>query len=111
MRSFVHVALLALVVAPRAASAAPPTTAPARPAAAPLRVELLLAGPGDELYTRFGHSALRVRGGGRFDLVYNYGYTNFDGPGLIPQFLRGRARFWVAALAYSVAVREYRDED
>ena len=90
------------IAAPRAA---------AEPRPRPLTVELLLAGPGDELYTRFGHSALRVRGGGRFDLVYNYGYTNFGGPGLIPRFLRGRARFWVAALAYPVAVRDYRDED
>jgi hypothetical protein len=72
---------------------------------------LLLAGPGESLFTRFGHAALRVWGPGRADVVYNYGYADFDAPGLVPRFLRGKVRFWVATQSYPSAVQDYRGED
>ncbi|MCC6751258.1 MAG: DUF4105 domain-containing protein [Deltaproteobacteria bacterium] len=86
----------------------------ARPAAAApeaVRVELLTMGRGEDLYTRFGHAAFRVRGGGHDDAVYNYGYTDFGAPGLIFDFLRGKARFWVVADSYAATVRYYRREN
>jgi hypothetical protein len=72
---------------------------------------LLLAGPGESVFTRFGHTALRVWGPRRPDIVYNYGYADFDAPGLVPRFLRGKVRFWVATQPYMAAVQDYRGED
>ena len=42
---------------------------------------ILTCGAGDEFYTAFGHSAIRVCDPvGGFDLVYNYGTFDFDTP-------------------------------
>lgn len=82
---------------------------PAHAAAAP-EVELLTMGVGDDVFASFGHAALRVREAGR-DRVYNYGYTRFDDPHLVLDFLRGRARFWVGRQSFRAAVEDYRVED
>ena len=51
-----------------------------------LRISLLTCTPGDELYSIFGHSAIRITdssnvGNDYFDIVYNYGTFNFDDEG------------------------------
>jgi hypothetical protein len=71
--------------------------------AAPARsepiVELYTMGPGEALFTKFGHAALCVvdadlPAGG---LCYNYGTTDFSRPvGLGWDVMRGRAKFWVS---------------
>ena len=49
-------------------------------------------GPGDALFTRFGHAALCVDG-----TCWNYGTADFSDPVRLGwQVLRGRAMFWVA---------------
>ncbi len=75
------------------------------------QVEVLLAGPGEELYARFGHVAFLVHDGDRPRLVYNYGYTNFYNPQLILSFLRGRSRFWLATAGFASTRRIYIHED
>ena len=73
-------------------------------------IELLTMGAGPTLFAAFGHAALRVRTE-RDDLVYNFGYTNFDSPWLVFDFLRGKALFWAAATEYLPTLETYRDED
>ena len=77
------------------------TVAPAQIGAAgdpPPQITLYTMGPGDDVFSTFGHGALCVRD--RFDpegRCYNYGTTDFSRPGkLIWDFLRGRALFWVS---------------
>ena len=82
----------------------------AAPARAEPRVVLLTMGPGDALYTRFGHASLLVEDG-RLATVYNYGYTDFRDSDLVWSFLRGRARFWVARASYRATLRDYVLED
>ena len=82
--------------------------APARAAA---EVELLTMGPGESLYARFGHSALRVRSDDGRDLVYNFGYTRFDDPYLIWRFLRGTTVFWVQTASYQRTLIDYASDD
>lgn len=49
-----------------------------------LRVSLLTCTPGDELYSIFGHSAIRIIDSSSVtDIVYNYGTFNFDDEGFI----------------------------
>ena len=71
----------------------------AAPVAAAPHVDLYTMGPGDELFSTFGHAALCVRDGERGDRCYNFGTADFSTPlPLTWDFVRGRARFWVSAI-------------
>ena len=83
----------------------------AAPMEARTRVELITVGPGDEIYTRFGHTALLVSRDSVALGVYNYGLSDFDRPGLIHDFLRGEPIFWVAYQYLAPMVDDYRAED
>lgn len=41
-------------------------------------ISVLTCSPGDELYSVFGHSAIRIYEPGKIDYVYNYGTFQFD---------------------------------
>lgn len=95
-------ALAALSVRPPAVAAWQETTAapdsgslvaPAAPGerGAELRVWLVTAGPGDAVWERYGHNAIRVLDTrtGR-DVSYNWGIFDFDQVDFVPRFLRGR---------------------
>jgi len=72
-----------------------------------LRISLLTCTPGDELYSTFGHSALRVTDStGMQDIVFNYGTFNFDEPDFYMQFVRGKLRYFVSTAYFT----EFRDE-
>ncbi len=67
-----------------------------------LRITLLTCAPGTELYSTFGHTAIRVQDsltGG--DQVFNYGTFEFE-PGFYVKFIRGK-------LMYSLAVENFED--
>lgn len=77
------------------------------------RVELYTIGPGDDLFSKFGHAALCVfdegRTGGR---CFNYGTADFSTPGpLTWEVARGRAEFWVSVTPYGEMLRLYLAED
>lgn len=63
-----------------------------------LTVWLVTAGPGDQVWERYGHNAIRVldRRTGR-DVSYNWGIFQFDQVDFIPRFLRGEMLYQVAA--------------
>lgn len=66
------------------------------------RISLITASAGAELYTIFGHSALRVRDvPNGVDQCYNYGTFDFDQPNFYLNFLRGK-------LLYSLNIEPYR---
>jgi len=53
-----------------------------------LEVSLLTCSPGDELYSAFGHTALRVN-----DMVFNYGMFNFNTEGFYIKFVSGETDY------------------
>ena len=62
-----------------------------------LRVALLTCTPGEELYSTFGHSAIRITDSiNHSDIVYNYGTFNFDEPGFYTKFVRGKLSFYLS---------------
>jgi len=62
-----------------------------------LRISLLTCTPGEELYSTFGHSALRVTDTvSNTDIVYNYGTFNFDEPGFYTKFIRGKLMYYLS---------------
>jgi hypothetical protein len=72
------------------------------------KVELLTMGPGDALWERYGHAALRVRQG-KSDLVYNYGIAPFTEPSFVWDLMRGRALYFIIAEPMVKTFIEYRD--
>lgn len=67
-------------------------------------IRVLTCGPYvEELYSAFGHSAIRVYDPVRgIDLIYNYGVFDFDQPNFYINFAKG-------FLYYKLAVQEYRN--
>jgi hypothetical protein len=58
------------------------------------QISVLTCGPGQELYTAFGHSAFRVQDPEKgIDVVYNYGTFDFDAPNFYTNFARGRLTY------------------
>jgi hypothetical protein len=87
--------LLAITVLP--ASALPLSDSPADDT----QVSLLTYSPGEELYSLFGHSAIRVFNPFKgIDLVYNYGTFSFDQPNFYLKFIKGN-------LSYSLSVMPF----
>lgn len=62
-----------------------------------LRISLLTASPGEDLYSTFGHSALRVIDSvSNTDIVYNYGTFDFEEPGFYMKFTRGKLMYYLS---------------
>ena len=57
-------------------------------------ISILTCGPGNELYTRFGHSAFRVQDPNLdIDVVYNYGTFDFNAPNFYTNFAKGKLTY------------------
>ncbi len=73
-----------------------------------IRVSLLTCTPGDEVYSTFGHSALRIVDSSSVtDIVYNYGTFNFDDPGFYTKFIRGKLLYYVSTDRFEDFKNEY----
>ncbi|MDQ4140405.1 MAG: DUF4105 domain-containing protein [Bacteroidota bacterium] len=67
------------------------------------RISLITCSPGDELYSMYGHSAIRVADPTYgIDYVFNYGTFNFNTPNFYPKFVQGR-------LMYNLSVSDFSD--
>jgi hypothetical protein len=74
-------------------------------------VTLLTASPGNELYSVFGHSALRVIDpDNNIDLVFNYGTFDFDTPNFYMKFVRGQLLYKLSVVPMEYFLAEYRHE-
>ena len=61
-----------------------------------LRISLLTCSPGEELYSTFGHTALRVKDNAtRSDIIFNYGTFEF-GPNFYTKFIKGQLRYFLS---------------
>lgn len=77
-----------------------------------LRMSLLTCTPGEDLYSTFGHSAIRVTDiVTHSDIVYNYGTFNFEEPGFYTKFIRGKLTFYVSTEEFDSFVYSYQYEN
>ena len=75
------------------------------------KVSLLTASPGEELYSVFGHSALRVYDPVTgLDEVYNYGTFDFNTPNFYLKFTRGQLLYQLTVTTFDTFLAEYRYE-
>lgn len=64
-------------------------------------VSLMTVAPGEEMYSIFGHSALRVRDPlNRLDRCYNYGTFDFEQPNFLLKFCRGKLLYMLDTEPY-----------
>lgn len=76
-----------------------------------LRISLLTASPGEELYSTFGHSALRVYdSASATDIIYNYGTFDFDDPQFYSKFVRGKLLYFVSVDNFQNFMYQYEYE-
>ena len=71
---------------------------------------VLTCGPGNDFYTTFGHSALRIIDTSQgIDWVYNYGTFDFNTPHFYWKFTRGKLNYRLSREPYSLfqSVYEY----
>jgi len=76
---------------------------------AELRVWLVTIGPGEAVWERFGHNAIRLvdtRTG--YDASYNWGIFDFQQEDFIPRFLRGQMLYMMAPFASEPMIEMYR---
>lgn len=74
-------------------------------------ISLLTVAPGDMVYDTYGHSALRVNYPDRdMDYVYNYGLYDFNTPGFVMKFMRGKLLYKVAAGRYDNFLYHYNQD-
>ncbi len=77
-----------------------------------LQVSLLTVMPGEELYSTFGHSALRVTDTVTHqDIVYNYGTFNFDDPDFYTKFVRGKLLYYLSTDDFQSFVAENQQDN
>src|SRR4051812_24672160 len=76
-----------------------------------VRISLLTCAPGQELYSTFGHTAIRITDSiRRTDIVYNYGTFEFDDPNFYMKFVRGKLDYFLSAAYYPDFMYEYQEE-
>lgn len=72
---------------------------------------VLTCGAGDEFYTSFGHSAIRICDSTlQLDLVYNYGTFDFGMPHFYWSFACGRLHYCLSRTTYEAFLLEYAGE-
>ncbi|MCL6523356.1 MAG: DUF4105 domain-containing protein [Thermoflavifilum sp.] len=73
-----------------------------------IRISVLTCGTGAELYTLFGHSAIRVVDSTRgIDWVFNYGTFDFSDPHFYWKFMRGQLLYFLSVEEFSDFYAEY----
>lgn len=76
-----------------------------------LQISILTCDAGEDIYTAWGHTAIRVidsaQGG---DYVFNYGTFDFETPYFISKFVKGSLEYFMSANYYSDFYAQYQYE-
>lgn len=102
MRKSILLAVLAAFLLPLNATSQPADSAD---------VYLLTCAPGNESYSIYGHTALRIAiRGTSFDMVYNWGIFDFSTPNFVYRFAKGKLDYMLGAYSYERFLEEYINE-
>lgn len=72
------------------------------------RVSVLTCAPGNEAYSLFGHTGLRYADDEKgIDIVFNYGYFDFEAPNFVWRFVLGETDYMVGAVPFDRFANEY----
>ena len=74
-------------------------------------VSVLTCATGNESYSLFGHTAVRIADPEQFlDVVYNYGAFDFSTPNFVAKFAKGDLQYFVVADSFSEFIGRYQYE-
>ncbi|MDM8336686.1 lipoprotein N-acyltransferase Lnb [Mediterranea massiliensis] len=74
-----------------------------------IRFSLLTCGPGEEIYSLFGHTAIRYENLTRgIDYVFNYGIFSFNTPNFILRFTLGETDYKLGIAPFDYFTEEYK---
>jgi hypothetical protein len=80
-----------------------------QPPGSELTIYLMTMGPGDPVWERFGHNAIRIVDASRgTDSVYNWGTFDFAQPNFIGRFMTGNTEYWLQSDGMAETVAAYR---
>lgn len=66
------------------------------------QISVLTCGAGNESYSLYGHTAIRIKDYIKnIDVVYNYGTFDFDTPNFILKFVKGDLQYFVSTSSYT----------
>ncbi|WP_432222991.1 DUF4105 domain-containing protein [Flavobacterium sp. TMP13] len=75
------------------------------------KISVLTCGTGNESYSLFGHTAIRVQDSiHALDVVYNYGAFDFRTPNFVAKFAKGNLQYFAIANSFSDFLSNYTDE-
>ena len=75
-------------------------------------ISILTCSPGAELYSLFGHTAIRVSDPSqRFDKVFNFGTFDFGTPGFYLKYAQGLLPYQLAVSSYPLFLAGYQEEN
>jgi len=76
-----------------------------------LRVSLITCGPGDEVWSLYGHTAIRVEDAAHgHDLMVNYGIFSFHQPHFVRRFVFGKTDYEMGIAPTAYFIGEYLQE-
>lgn len=71
-------------------------------------ISIVTAGPGEELYESFGHSAIRIKDPVlNFDVIYNYGIFDFNQPNFYTNFTKGKLLYQLGRYDFKYFLASY----
>lgn len=71
------------------------------------KISVLTCGPGEAIYSMYGHNALRLTWNDGRDLVFNYGTFDFQTPFFAIKFMRGKLPYYLTVSTFEDFIREY----
>ncbi len=72
------------------------------------RVSLITCGAGEDLYSIFGHTALRLTDSTEgYDIVFNYGMFSYNTENFFYKFVKGETYYWLGAEHYEDFIWDY----
>lgn len=75
------------------------------------KVSVLTCGTGNESYSMFGHTAIRINDAyNKIDVVYNYGAFDFNTPNFVMKFIKGDLQYFAVVHPYADFINEYTRE-
>lgn len=75
------------------------------------KISVITCGLGNETYSYFGHTAIRVADpGNNIDVAYNYGAFDFSTPNFVAKFAKGDLQYFVVVHSFSDFINDYTSE-
>ena len=75
---------------------------------AALQISILTCAPGEDVYTAWGHTAIRIIDSAKqTDIVYNFGTFDFNTPNFLVEFVKGNLNYFLSADNFQNFILEY----